>query len=185
METQFKVSQGQFELQRLPRRKNEKLRAWDAADEYLLEHLAETIFLSSTRKILIINDSFGALAVALNKFNPTAISDSYLSQQSTRLNFEANKISLDSVQLRSSLDWPAQPVGLVLIKVPKTLALLEDQLIRLQPTIEPKTKIIATGMVKAMPSSVWQLMERYLGPTTPSLARKKARLIFASLNDKR
>ncbi|MCK5479145.1 MAG: methyltransferase [Methylococcales bacterium] len=185
METQFKVSQGQFELQRLPRRKNEKLRAWDAADEYLLQYLAENIALSSTSKILIINDSFGALAVALNRFNPIAISDSYLSQQSTRLNLASNKMPLDSVQLRNSLDWPNQTVDLVLIKVPKTLALLEDQLIRLQPIITPKTIIIAAGMVKAMPSSVWQLMERYLGPTTPSLARKKARLIFTSLNDKR
>ena len=185
METQLKVSQGQFELQRLPRRKYEKLRAWDAADEYLLQYLAENIVLSSVGKVLIINDSFGALAVALNGLNPIAISDSYLSQQSTRLNLASNKLPLDSIELRNSLDWPTQPVDLVLIKIPKTLALLEDQLIRLQLILTTTTIIIAAGMVKAMPSSVWKLMERYLGSTTPSLARKKARLIFTSLNDKR
>jgi 16S rRNA (guanine1207-N2)-methyltransferase len=39
METLLKVPQGQFILQRLPQRKNETLRAWDAA-EYLLNYLA-------------------------------------------------------------------------------------------------------------------------------------------------
>jgi 16S rRNA (guanine1207-N2)-methyltransferase len=40
-------------------------------------------------------------------------------------------------------------------------------------------------MVKAMSASVWKLMERYLGPTTPSLAKKKARLIFTTLLSER
>jgi 16S rRNA (guanine1207-N2)-methyltransferase len=40
METLLKVPQGQFILQRLPQRKNETLRAWDVAAEYLLNYLA-------------------------------------------------------------------------------------------------------------------------------------------------
>jgi len=185
METLLNVSQGQFELQRLPQRKNEKLRAWDAADEYLLQYLSENCNLSSTTNIVIVNDGFGALAVALHAFNPVAISDSYLSRQSTLLNFAANDLPEDSVQLRNSLDWPEQKPDLVLIKVPKTLALLEQQLIQLQSLLTADTKIIAAGMVKSMPASVWKLLERYLGPTKPSLAKKKARLIFISLNAQR
>ena len=182
METLLNVPEGQFELQRLPQRKHEKLRAWDAADEYLLQYLSENCNLSSATRILIVNDSFGALAVALHRFNPVAISDSYLSRQATLLNFAANDLPEDCIQLRNSLDWPEQQLDLVLIKVPKTLALLEQQLIQLQPLLTAETKIIAAGMVKAMPASVWKLMERYLGPTKPSLAKKKARLIFISLN---
>ena len=185
METLLNVPQGQFELQRLPKRKVEKLRAWDAADEYLLQYVSENCNLSSATKVLIVNDGFGALAIALHKVNPIAISDSYLSRQATKLNLAANGLPEDSVQLRSSLDWPTQQLDLVLIKVPKTLALLEDQLIQLQPLLTAETKIIAAGMVKAMSASVWKLMERYLGPTKPSLAKKKARLIFISLNAQR
>jgi 16S rRNA (guanine1207-N2)-methyltransferase len=59
------------------------------------------------------------------------------------------------------------------------LAYLEDFLCRLQPFITPKTQIIAAGMVKSLPSSVWTLLERLIGKTTTSLAKKKARLIFA------
>ena len=167
METLLNVPQGQFELQRLPKRKVEKLRAWDAADEYLLQYVSENCNLSSATKVLIVNDGFGALAIALHKVNPIAISDSYLSRQATKLNLAANGLPEDSVQLRSSLDWPTQQLDLVLIKVPKTLALLEDQLIQLQSLVTAGTKIIATGMVKAMSASVWKLMERYLGPTKP------------------
>ena len=185
METLLNVAQGQFELQRLPQRKHEKLRAWDAADEYLLQHLSENYNLTSTTKILIVNDGFGALAVALHAFNPVAISDSFLSRQATLLNLAANNLPENCVQLRRSLDWPELHVDLVLIKVPKTLALLEQQLIQLQSLLSVETKIIAAGMVKAMPASVWKLMERYLGPSKPSLAKKKARLIFVSLNSQR
>lgn len=186
METLLKVPQGNFELQRLPQRKNEQLRAWDAADEYLLQYLNDNYDFSDNTKILILNDSFGALAVSLNKFKAVAISDSWLSQQATRHNMVANHLADESVLLRNSLDWP-QPyhhIDLVLIKAPKTLAFLEDQLIRLQPLLSANTTIIAAGMVKTMPSKVWKLMEQYLGVTKPSMTRKKARLIFVSLNIK-
>jgi len=62
------------------------LRAWDAADEYLLDTLAEEPKLPEGARVLILNDSFGALAVALSAYRPYALSDSYLSQQATRLN---------------------------------------------------------------------------------------------------
>ncbi len=76
-------------------------------------------------------------------------------------------------------------MSVVLIKVPKTLALLEDQLFRLQALLTPEITVISAGMVKAMSASVWKLMERYLGATTPSLAKKKARLIFTTLLSER
>ncbi len=183
METLLDVPQGKFELHRLPKRKNDKLRAWDAADEYLLQHVFEKLSLSTTDNVFILNDSFGALALSLHAFEPVSISDSYLSQQATRLNLATNQLPEECVQLRNSLDWAIDLADVVLIKVPKTLALLEDQLIRLQPLLTANSKVIAAGMVKAMPTSVWKLMEQTIGETQPSLARKKARLIFVSVND--
>jgi len=179
METVLNVPQGRFELQRLPYRNNEKLRAWDAADEYLLQYVFEQQLLNVDTRVLLLNDQFGALALALNASTPVAISDSWLSQQASRKNLQINQLPESSVQLKNSLDWPAEPFNLVLIKVPKTLALLEDQLIRLQALITENTTVIAAGMIKAMPAAVWKLMEKYIGPTKPSLAKKKARLIFA------
>jgi hypothetical protein len=61
METVLSVSQGTFDLQRLPQRKNEKLRAWDAADEYLLAHVSENLALntsiSSVKSVALISSN--------------------------------------------------------------------------------------------------------------------------------
>jgi len=182
MTNRLTVAQGEFELNRLPKRPRELLRAWDAADEYLLGTLAEQSGLPGFARVLIVNDSFGALGVALNAYRPYALSDSYLSQQATRLNLAANNLPEQSVSLLSSLEMPEGVFDLVLIKVPKTLALLEDELTRLRPHLTESTRIIVAGMIKTLPSSVWKLLERLVGPTTTSLAKKKARLIFARLD---
>jgi len=181
METLLNVPQGTFEIQRLPHRKNEKLRAWDAADEYLLDYLFETAGLNAEKRVLILNDKFGALAVGLSQSKLVAISDSWLSQQATQINLVANDLSCDQVQLTHVLDWPSQTFDWVVIKIPKTLALLEYQLIQLRACINENSRIVAAGMVKSMSANVWKLLEKYIGPTKPSLAKKKARLIFVEL----
>ena len=84
------VPQGEFSLQRLPKRHKELLQAFDAADEYLLDYVAETIPLPREAKVLLFNDSFGALAVSLSQWQPYAMSDSYLSQQATQINLATN-----------------------------------------------------------------------------------------------
>ncbi|MFZ2169784.1 MAG: 50S rRNA methyltransferase, partial [Methylococcaceae bacterium] len=180
IENLLTVCQGQFKLHRLPKRPFELLRAWDAADEYLLNYLAENLKPTADTRILIFNDTFGALAVALNSFRPQAVSDSYLSQQATRLNLAENGLPAHSVRLINSLETLEGPFDLVLIKAPKTLALLEDELIRLHPHLTPSTQVILAGMIKTLPSSIWKTLERLVGPTSTALARKKARLIFAT-----
>lgn len=171
------VPQGEFKLQRLPFRVNDTLRAWDAADEYLLQHLATHAVLNSDSRVLVLNDGFGALACALSAYSITAISDSWLSQQATRLNCQANQQDQSGLVLLDSLSLPSVQFDCVLIKVPKTLALLEYQLLTLKHCLQPATVIIAAGMVKNLTPNVWKLFEKYWGPTQTSLAVKKARLI--------
>ena len=174
------IPQGHFVLNRLPLRRRELLRAWDAADEYLLNYLAEAGLPAANARILIVNDSFGALAVALHAYKPLAWSDSYLGQEATRRNLAANALPLEDVGLVTSLDTPEGIFDLVLLKAPKTLALLEDELLRLRTHIRSTTRIIVAGMAKALTASIWQLLEKILGATSTSLAWKKARLIFVT-----
>lgn len=177
----FSTPQGTYQLDRLPFTTSKSLQAWNSADEYLLRVLDEQDLLFDGIRILILNDSFGALSVALHGYKPLSITDSWLSQQATSLNLELNQISSDSVTLRNSLDWPSQSFDLVLIKIPKTLALLEDQLIRLRPLLHSETTVLASAMVKNLSENAWKLMDRYLGKTRPSLTWKKARLIYTEL----
>lgn len=182
MKELFCVPQGNFSLQRLPLRHHEQLRAWDAADEYLLTYLADAQLPAPDSQTLIINDSFGALATALAAHKPYIITDSYLAEQATQLNLKANNLAQYPVQFLNSLSTPEVVLDLVLIKAPKTLALLEDLLHRLRPYLRPSTQIIVAGMLKHLPSSLWTILQRLAGPTRNALAQKKARLIFATFD---
>ncbi|ELS9377487.1 23S rRNA (guanine(1835)-N(2))-methyltransferase RlmG [Salmonella enterica] len=150
------------------------LLAWEAADEYLLQQLDET---EIRGPVLILNDTFGALSCALAEHSPYSIGDSYLSELGTRENLRHNGIAESSVTfLDSTADYPQAP-GVVLIKVPKTLALLEQQLRALRKVVTAQTRIIAGAKARDIHTSTLELFEKVLDPTTTTLAWKKARLI--------
>ncbi|EIB5889104.1 23S rRNA (guanine(1835)-N(2))-methyltransferase RlmG [Salmonella enterica subsp. enterica serovar Infantis] len=150
------------------------LLAWEAADEYLLQQLDET---EIRGPVLILNDTFGALSCALAEHSPYSIGDSYLSELGTRENLRHNGIAESSVTfLDSTADYPQAP-GVVLIKVLKTLALLEQQLRALRKVVTAQTRIIAGAKARDIHTSTLELFEKVLGPTTTTLAWKKARLI--------
>lgn len=173
------LAQGSLQLARFPDRKSKNLRAWDAADEYLLQHITEENLLTTESSLLIINDSFGALTTGLASFKPTMWSDSYLAQQGTVANLKNNDLAEESVELLNSLQTPTGPVDLVIIKVPKNLAMLEDQLLRIRPLLHDKSRVIGAGMAKNIHTSTLKLFEQIIGSTHTSLAKKKARLIFS------
>lgn len=176
--TELSVSQGRFELNRRP--VDDKLQAWEAADEYLLKHIDEQGLLEKPLNLLIINDSFGALAVALSSHNPTTMLDSYLGQKAMMDNLTANQIDQSSVKFNNGLSLPKKMFDLVLIKTPKSHALLEFQLRLLKPAINANTRVIAAGMSRSIHNKTLQLFEQIIGPTTSSLAWKKSRLIFST-----
>ncbi len=181
---------GSYSLERLPAITTDGLRAWDAADELLIqtvfddypEALNKTTNDDNTSAVLLINDSFGALAVAFHQYPVESWSDSYISQLATINNLKINDLP-ENTRLIPSTDELSQSYDLVIIKIPKTLALLEDQLYRLKPHINTETKIIASAMTKKIHTSTLALFERIIGTTTTSRATKKARLIYAQ-NDK-
>ncbi|MEV6167036.1 methyltransferase [Streptomyces sp. NPDC051954] len=164
---------------RFPDDPREQLRAWDASDEYLLRHLAEQgVPLSGT--VVVLGDRWGALVTALAAHRPVQITDSYLTQEATRANLARHDIETGTVTLLTTQDPPPARVDVLLVRVPKSLALLEDQLLRLAPAVHKGTVVVGTGMVKEIHTSTLKLFERILGPTRTSLAEKKARLIFCT-----
>lgn len=170
---------GEFELSRFPDDPRDRLRAWDASDVYLLRHLAdERISLSGT--VVVVADRWGALVTALAEHRPVQITDSFLGREATRANLARAGGEPGAVRLLTTQDPPPERVDVLLVRVPKSLALLEDQLLRLAPAVHAGTVVVGTGMVKEIHSSTLELFERILGPTRTSLARQKARLIFCA-----
>ncbi|WP_240136266.1 methyltransferase [Streptomyces sp. MUM 178J] len=183
------TSWGEFDLTRFPEDARDPLRAWDASDEYLLrcldgiEGAAPPVDLSGT--VVVVDDRWGALTVALagrrpGRVRPVQISDSFLGRRATEANLARNGIGPASVRLLTARDAPPERIDVLLIRVPKSLALLEDQLHRLAPAVHAGTVVVGTGMVREIHTSTLALFERLLGPTRTSLAARKARLIFCA-----
>lgn len=180
---QLDTDLGSCLLDRYPQTSDRSLRAWDAADEYLLEHIAKQD--RQFDRVLLVNDAFGALSCVLSRaFSQCELyhwSDSILSQVAVSANVKRNSLDCDPTFLESTGSLPGE-FDLVLIKVPKTTALLADQLTRLRPHLRRDALVIAAGMVRNLSRSSFQSFEKILGPVTTSLAQKKARLIFATID---
>ncbi|MFD3924988.1 methyltransferase [Streptomyces sp. NPDC058614] len=170
---------GEYALARFPEAARDQLRAWDAADTYLLRHLAES-GTPLSGSVVVVGDRWGALATALSAHRPTQITDSFLAREATRANLARAGVEEAAIGLLTTQDPPPDRIDVLLVRVPRSLGLLEDQLHRLAPGVHEGTVVIGTGMVKEIHTSTLHLFERILGPTRTSLADKKARLIFCT-----
>lgn len=197
-EIKFESPAGELTLCRYPAHPDEKLRAWDAADEYILSYINEldTSDAENLKRILVVNDGFGALALGIKSIASfadaeiTVVSDSVISHLAIKANADTNKIDLANVQLESSFSFTGlaseldQPYDLVIVKVSKSLAQLEENLQRIRASVSESSRIIGAGMVKNVHNSTLALFETCIGPTKSSLAKKKARLIFSEVDAK-
>jgi 16S rRNA G1207 methylase RsmC len=160
------------------------LQAWDAADEYLIRYLNDQQQPKTQSNIIIFNDTFGALSLTLSAHanQVFSVSDSLISHQGLLNNLAKNKLANNNITLLTSLDKLPQHVDLVLYKIPKSNALLVEQLIQIKQCSCSSTLFIAAAKAKDIHSSTLKLFEKYLGTTTTSLAVKKARLVFSNLD---
>lgn len=176
-ETEFSFQERNWTIKRFPFRKHDTLRAWDAADELLLQEVAGNIGMEQS--VLILNDGFGALGTILGNHQTHWVNDSFISEQACRQNLLENGKDTSQLNWHNSLDWPDIKFDWVIIKLPKSHAQLEDQLYRLKSCLHSDSKIIAAAMTKNLHSQTIKLFEKLIGKSHTSLARKKARLLFA------
>jgi 16S rRNA (guanine1207-N2)-methyltransferase/23S rRNA (guanine1835-N2)-methyltransferase len=179
MNTSLTLLDRNLQLVRYPQNlQHPSWQAWDAADEYLIEYVEQNIQDLQSQSVSIYNDDFGALACWFSDVKPMWVSDSFVAKQSCLVNLQQNELPIESITFYDSITPIDTPAELILLKIPKTTALLEQQLIDLQARVSPSTKVIAAGKANLIQKSTLALFEKYLGPTTTSLAKKKARLVF-------
>ncbi len=173
-----------LQLSRMPLRDGERLRAWDAADEYLLRNWREEIAPAAppNARVLLINDSFGALGCALAGHRPTSWNDSHLSRLALEHNLGVNGLPDDAVSWVPADHDPNGPFELVLARFPKSLAWWDECLERVRPRLAPGAVLLGGGMIKHTPKRIYTSLEKRIGPTVTSLGWKKARLAAARLD---
>lgn len=176
MNTILTLNSQELLLNRFPKSNDKNLQAWDASDEYILQYI-DNLALSPS-KLLIVNDTFGTLACALNRHQLFWQSDSYVAKCAVEQNLEDNQLA-PKITYLDSLTVPQEAPDIVLIKLPKSNAMLEEQLRQISQIITPQTQIIGFAKAKDVHNSGLKLFEKYIGETTTSLAKKKSRLIFA------
>ncbi len=161
---------GTSELHRRPVSNGDLLLAWDAADQLLLEEYA-TFGSVTGAPVLVVNDSFGALAVALADQSVTSWSDSRTAHLATESNAEAN--GAVAITYARSTDQPDSDYQAVLWRVPRSMDLVRWQAHILQRTLQPGTRIWAAGMDKHLPDRTIDVL-RHLGTVNVMPGRKKA-----------
>ncbi len=178
MDEALVVPQGTFSLRRYRHTGSEPLRAWDAADEYVLHDLAARGLVDG--RWIVVDDASGALTVALAGSNSPLVAwtDSHVTALAMADNIERNGLPAECVELVASTEVPVGTFDWALVKVPRAKSHLDDLLRRLRPRLAPGAVVVGAGMTRSVHRSTIEAFETNLGPTTTSRARKKARLLL-------
>lgn len=173
-------------LHRFPlEQKNRSLQAWDAADEYLVDHVFTHH--DTLKHVLILNDSFGSLTSAMLSQYPnikiTNVSDSFIALKACQHNLVQNNLNDEHVIYQNSLSELPKTVDLILMKVPKNAGFMQYLLSKLS-YLPAHIPLCIAGKAKEIHSSTLKSIHHFLHEPKTSLAVKKSRLIFTSTTNK-
>jgi len=184
MNNNYETTFGTYVLNRNSEENNRTLQAWSSADLYILNTIKEHA-LKNNASVLIFNDDFGALTVALaNSYTIYNYNDSLCSLRENEKNLKVNNISTDSIHFLNPEDPLPDNIDFIILKNPKSLNFLEYQLQLISEKFAGGVKVLAGDMSKNIHSSTVSLFEHYLKDVKTSLAWKKARLINGETDGK-
>lgn len=162
-----------YSIERYDGSEDRSLRAWSAADEYLisafdaLEHQWE--------QLSIYHDRFGYLACQLHTARPTIIITHKSQENALAANYKANGISA----LKSNDPLTALPnkTDVVLMKVPKSLGLFQLFLEHIAQNSTDDVVVICAFMTRHFTTNMLEVAGKYFEGVEQSRAVKKARLL--------
>jgi len=166
----------QYTLKRHDSSKDKSLRAWSAADEYILQR-----FLSiekSAKHLTIYNDRFGYLACQLHAQKPTLILCNKSQEKAINLNLKAHHLhKLNFANPLSSLE---NKMDFATIKIPKSLALFQLFLEHIVNNSTDDVVVVTGFMTRHFSPRILEIAEMYFEEAEQSKALKKARLLVLS-----
>jgi 23S rRNA (guanine1835-N2)-methyltransferase len=176
--THFQSPYGTFELRRYPARTDDNLLAWCSADTLALDEVHRREIPGS--RILVVNDTHGALCVALQ---PQALwTDSALAVLALRHN-ERSQSRIET-PVFASTQTPTVSPDLVLLRIPKQRTYFEYQLSQIALLLPQGATVLAAGMDKHLSRHTAPILEHYIGPTQRLPGQRKARLFCAVRDDR-
>lgn len=164
-------------LRRRPDVEAPELRAWDAADRYLLDTAASLARAAST--VVVVDDTHGALALGALTLGAQSVrvhQDSLVAQHALDANAGAlaPRITHHSLETVMATDAP-----LALLRLPRSLDRLDAVARHLAAHAHPDAVLVAGNMLKHMTPSQNEVLRASFERVDVSLARGKARLLTA------
>lgn len=153
------------------------LRAWDAADELLLEQALERFRNLDNPRVLVLDDTFGALALGLHTAFPEVVSDSAVLNAALSKNAALNP-DIDAVpEVHSWLNPPEGPYDLVVMRIPRHADYLAWLLRWVNGVLADSGVLLAGGMIKHLPDKSVGVFAEAVETEAVLPARKKARVV--------
>lgn len=149
------------------------LRAWDAADEQLIEMALE--YAGSGTRVAIVDDGFGALTLAMADFTPVTLADSASLPAALACNALSNQLVPGAVS--SWLAPPEGPFDLILMKLPRQLDYLSHMLRWANGALAQDGRLLAAGMIKHLPARSAEVFDQLVVTERVHPARRKARVV--------
>lgn len=148
---------------------------WDAADDYLVD----TIPQHNGSTTLLINDRHGALACHYSAAH-TLISQ-YCAEQALLTNANTNGIPINDKQRLTEVDVLPSHITDVIIKLPKSLDMLQHWLELCRKQLSENTRYWLAGMSKHIPVSWLKWLQQHSASYHQHPIARKARLITTTL----
>ncbi|MFB9308184.1 16S rRNA (guanine1207-N2)-methyltransferase [Agromyces hippuratus] len=168
-------------LRRHPDVEGPGLEASDAADRLILDEAAALIGEAGPGEIVVVDDSYGALALAAADAGARGIrvhqdlvtGERALAGNAGRLGLEGE---VRSLPLDSELVAGAR---LVLMRLPRSLDRLDEVSQLITAHAHPAVVVVAGGRIKHMSLAMNDVLGRSFGRVDVSRARQKSRVLFA------
>ncbi|MGW9631775.1 class I SAM-dependent methyltransferase [Agromyces sp. NPDC055520] len=168
-------------LRRHPDVEGPGLEASDAADRLILDEAAAFIGAAGTGEIVVVDDSFGALALAAADAGARGIrvhQDLVTGERALAGN--AGRLGLEG-EVRSLALGPELVAGarLVLMRLPRSLDRLDEVSQLIAAHADPEVVVVAGGRIKHMSLAMNEVLGRSFGRVDVSRARQKSRVLTA------
>lgn len=175
-------SEGTLTLSR-PGTGDPTLRAWDAADELLLEEALVAATAFEKPRVLVVDDQFGALALGLSGLSPTVVADSAVVPAALANNAALNPASKLSEPVHSWVEPPQGPFDVVVLRIPRQADYLAWLLRWLNGMMADSGVLLGGGMIKHLPAKSVDVFAAAVQTEQVLPARKKARVILCRKGD--
>ena len=173
---EFKYKDQNITINRYPTTENKSLKPWNAGEEYSLNYILEKEF--EDKRIVVVNDKFGFLSVALSENTPITIIDFKSQEKAIKDNFSRNNVKVIKENFVSPLESLELGIDYAFIKIPKSTDLFRLYLTQIHKSLEEDGEVICSFMTKNFNKTILKIAEEFFEEVGQSLAWKKSRLLI-------